>query len=33
MNLGGRTTMFKVKFGSKEIVLKIGLDVKMLNFG
>jgi len=29
-NLGGGITVFRVKFGSKEIVLKIGLSVKML---
>ena len=32
-NLGGGMTMFRVKFGSKEIVLKIGLGVKMSKLG
>ena len=32
-NLGGGMTLFRVKFGSKEIFLKIGLGVKMLKLG
>jgi len=32
-NLGGGMTMFRVKFGSKEIDLKIGLSVKMPKLG
>jgi len=32
-NLGGGMTTFRVKLGSKEIVLKIGLGVKMLKLG
>ena len=32
-NLGGRMILCRVKFESKEIVLKIGLGVKMLKLG
>ena len=32
-NWGVTMTMFKVKFGSKEIILKIGLGVKIPKLG
>ncbi len=32
-NIGRGMTVFRVNFGSKEIVLKIGLGVKMLKLG
>ena len=32
-NLGGGMTVLRVKFGSKESVLKIGLGVKMAKLG
>ena len=32
-NLGGGMTVFRVKFGSREIVFEIGLSVKMPKLG